>query len=149
MVFERAYKPHSGHADPHLHEDLTQTWTAVKGEGSIEVDGEERGFAEGDEVAIEPGTPHRDPWSGEGDLTVRATFNPSPPFIEAYGEALAHHMEHGTVNKQDDMPLLQIFVLVKEYDGRSYRAGIPVGLQKATLPLIAAIARLRGYRASY
>ncbi|MGZ5314222.1 MAG: cupin domain-containing protein, partial [Solirubrobacterales bacterium] len=47
-------------ADPHLHEDLTQTWTAVKGEGSIEVDGEERGFAEGDEVAIEPGTPHRD-----------------------------------------------------------------------------------------
>jgi mannose-6-phosphate isomerase-like protein (cupin superfamily) len=149
MVYERAYKAHSGHADPHLHQDLTQTWRVIDGEGSIEVDGEVRRFAAGDEVAIEPGTPHRDPFTGEGDLTVRATFAPCPPFIEAFGEAIAHHAGNGTLNDQDELPLLQILLLAKEYDGRSYRAGIPVWLQKATLPLVAGVARLRGYRASY
>lgn len=149
MSFERAYKPHSGKADPHFHQDFTQTWRALNGEGTIEIDGEQRRFAAGDEIAIEPGTPHRDPFSGEGDLTVRGTFTPCPPFIEAFAEALVHHTQEGTVNDQDEMPLLQILLIAKEFDGHSYRAGVPVALQKATLPLVAAIARLRGYRAAY
>ena len=39
MSFERLYKPNTGKADPHLHLDFTQTWQAVTGEGSIEVEG--------------------------------------------------------------------------------------------------------------
>lgn len=149
MSFERRYAPNTGRADPHLHRDLTQTWQAVLGEGALEVDGQERPLRAGESVAIEPGTPHRDPWSGDGAFTVRGHFAPCPAFIEAYAEAWAHHMREGTVNDQDEMPLMQILLLVKETDGRSYRAGIPVGIQKATLPLVAAAARLRGFRASY
>jgi Cupin domain len=63
MKFERSLAPGTGRTDPHLHEDLTQTWEALSGEGMIEVDASEREFRTGDRVAISPGTPHRDPWN--------------------------------------------------------------------------------------
>ena len=146
LSIERLLKPDSGHADPHFHLDFTQTWEAVQGEGLIEAAGEQRSFRAGDREVITPGTPHRDPWNpGPGELIVRGTFKPCPPFIEAYSEALVHHFREGTTNKQDEMPLLQIFAIAAETDGRSYRAGIPVALQRASLPLAARIARLRGF----
>jgi hypothetical protein len=40
-------------------------------------------------------------------------------------------------------------VIAKATDGRSYGASPPVGVQKATLPLLAAFGRLRGYKPSY
>jgi mannose-6-phosphate isomerase-like protein (cupin superfamily) len=150
MSFERSYKPGTGRADPHYHLDFTQTWEAVQGDGEIEVEGEARPFKAGDRLAIEPGTPHRDPFNpSEGEFIARGTFEPSTPFIEAYAEAWAHHMTEGTVNDQDEMPLLQILAIAKETDGKSYRSGVPRALQSATLPLVAAVARLRGYRTSY
>jgi hypothetical protein len=150
MSFERTFAPSTGRADPHYHLDFTQTWEAVQGRGEIEVDGEPREFIAPTRIDIEPGTPHRDPYlAGHGEFVVRGTFTPCTDFIEAYAEAWAHHMREGTVNDQDEMPLMQILAIAKETDGQSYRAGIPRGLQRASLPLVSAIARLRGYRASY
>lgn len=150
MSFERVYAPDTGRADPHLHQDFTQLWEAVQGEGEIEVDGETRAFKAGDRISVEPGTPHRDPYNpGEGQLVARGTFDPINDFIEAYAEAWAHHMSEGTVNGQDEMPLLQILVIANATDGRSFRAGVPIAVQKASAPLVALIGRLRGYRASY
>jgi mannose-6-phosphate isomerase-like protein (cupin superfamily) len=150
LSIERDYAPRTGHADPHYHLDLTQTWECLKGEGLVEVDGKERRFATGDRVELSPETPHRDPWlPGEGTLRIRGYFDPTNPFIEAYTAAFAHHLTAGTTNSQDDMPLLQIFAMVKETDGQSFRAGIPRVIQKASLPVVRLIARLRGYRASY
>jgi mannose-6-phosphate isomerase-like protein (cupin superfamily) len=150
MSFERRYAPDTGRADPHYHLDFTQTWEALGGEGVIEVDGEERPFVRGDRAQVEPGTPHRDPWNpGDGRLVVRGTFDPCTAFIEGYAEAWAHHFSEGTVNDQDEMPLMQILLIAKETGGKSYRAGVPKALQDLSLPLVAAIARMRGFRAAY
>ena len=150
MIFERLYKPGTGRADPHLHLDFVQTWEGVEGEGMIEVEGEEREFRAGDRVELPLDTPHRDPYNpGGGDLRARGVFEPGTEFVERYAKAWAHHFREGTANSQDEMPLMQILLIAKETDGRSYRAGVPVGLQRATLPLVAALGRLRGYRASY
>ena len=150
IVFDRVYAPRTGHADPHLHLDFTQNWEALEGEGKIEVDGEQRDFSAGDLVSLSPDTRHRDPWTEEGGkLKVRARFEPNPEFIVAYAEAWGHHLRQGTVNDQDEMPIIQILVIAHATNGQSYRAGVPVALQKTTLPLVAAIGRLRGYRASY
>jgi mannose-6-phosphate isomerase-like protein (cupin superfamily) len=150
MSFERTYAPRTGRADPHRHLDFTQTWEAVQGEGEIEVDGETREFKAPDRVAIEPATPHRDPWNpGDGKLVVRGTFDPIIEFIEAYAEAWAHHLSEGTVNDQDEMSLLQILVIAKATDGQSYAAGVPIPVQKLFLPLAARFGKLRGLRASY
>jgi mannose-6-phosphate isomerase-like protein (cupin superfamily) len=153
MKFERSFAPGTGQADPHLHEDLTQTWEALSGEGMIEVDGAEREFRTGDRVAIQPGVTHRDPWNpSAADLHVRGTFDPDNDFIEAYASAYAHHLtqgENGRLNDQDEMPLLQILVVAQATNGRSYGASPPVAIQKLALPLAAAFGRLRGYRPSY
>jgi mannose-6-phosphate isomerase-like protein (cupin superfamily) len=149
MKFERSWKPNSGRGEPHYHEDFTQTWDAITGAGFVEVDGERRPFLAGDRVVLEAGRPHRDPFTEEGELTIRGTFTPCPPFIEDYASALVHHMENGTVNSQDDIPILQILLVARHADGRSYRSGIPKSLQTATLPLVAGLARLRGMRPSY
>lgn len=47
------------------------------------------------------------------------------------------------------MPLLQIFVTSRATNGRSWAGSPPIPVQKASLPLLAAIGRLRGYRPSY
>jgi mannose-6-phosphate isomerase-like protein (cupin superfamily) len=152
MKAERSFAPGSGRADPHLHEDLTQTWEVLSGEGRIEVDGIEREFRTGDRVELTPGTKHRDPWnpgSGGAELHLRGTFEPNNDFIEAYTEAYAHLLVEGRLNEQEELPLLQILVIAKATDGRSYGASPPVAIQKAALPLMAAFGRLRGYKASY
>jgi mannose-6-phosphate isomerase-like protein (cupin superfamily) len=151
MKFERSFAPGTGRTDPHLHQDLTQTWEALSGEGMIEVDGEERQFSAGDRVAVSPGTAHRDPWTpSTAKLHVRGIFEPVNDFIEAYAEAYVHHLsESGRLNDQDEQPLLQIFVTSRATNGRSWAASPAIGIQKAGLPLMAAIGRLRGYKPSY
>jgi quercetin dioxygenase-like cupin family protein len=151
MKFERSFATATGRTDPHLHEDLTQTWEVLSGEGRIEVEGTERQFRTGDRVAIEPGTRHRDPWnpSGGGELHVRGTFDPDNDFIERYAEAYAHLLTEGRLNDQEELPLLQILVIAQATKGRSYGASPPIAVQKATLPLLAAFGRLRGYKPSY
>ena len=120
------------------------------GGGEIEVDGAEREFRQGDRVEVPPGTKHRDPRNpGPGELHVRASFDPNNDFIEAYGAAYAHLLENGGLNEQEELPLLQILVIAKALDGRSYGGSPPVAIQKASLPLLAAVGRMRGYRASY
>jgi mannose-6-phosphate isomerase-like protein (cupin superfamily) len=150
MKVERSFAPGTGRADPHLHEDLTQTWEALSGEGMIEVEGAEREFRTGDRVAIPPGARHRDPWNpGDAPLHVRGTFDPDNDFIEGYSGAYAHLLTEGGLNDQEEMPLLQIIVVSQATRGRSYGASPPVTVQKLAQPLLAAVGRLRGYRPSY
>jgi mannose-6-phosphate isomerase-like protein (cupin superfamily) len=151
LKIERSYAPGTGRSDPHLHEDLTQTWEALSGEGRIEVDGNEREFRTGDRVEMTPGLHHRDPWNptGSGELHVRGTFDPDNDFIERYTEAYAHLLTEGGLNDQDELPLLQILVIAQATNGRSYGASPPVGVQKVALPFLAAFGRLRGYKPSY
>jgi mannose-6-phosphate isomerase-like protein (cupin superfamily) len=150
MKFERSFAPGTGRVDPHLHEDLTQTWEALSGEGMIEVDGTEREFRTGDRVAIPPGTRHRDPWNpGDAELHARGTFEPDNDFIEGYASAYAHLLTEGGLNDQDELPLLQILVVSRATSGRSYGASPPVPVQKALLPVMSAVGRLRGYKPSY
>src|SRR5262249_55556717 len=153
LLAERGFAPGKGKAGGHFHEDFTQTWEALSGEGRIEVDGQEREFRTGDRVVVEPGTKHRDPWNpSSAELHVRGSFAPPNEFIEAFFDAYAHQLtlgEKGNLNDQDEPPLLQILVLIKETDARSYGASPPVAIQKATLPLMAAAGRLRGFKPSY
>jgi|SRR5581483_8969928 len=150
LSFERGHAPNTGRADPHYHLDFTQTWEALDGEGEIEVNGETRPLRKGDRVVLEPGTPHRDPYlPGDGPLRIRGSFDPCTPFVESFADVWAHHLREGTVDDQDQIPLIQILVIAEETGARSYATGVPRILQRAGLPFIAAYGRLRGYKPSY
>ena len=148
VVIERMFPPNTGHAEPHVHLDFDQTFEVVSGSGRIGVDRAERELAVGDRVELPIGTPHRDLWNeGPGEMVGRLTIEPVPRFVEMYATTWMDLYAKGETNDQDEMPLLQILVIVQASDGKNFAAGPPRWLQKAGLPLIAAIGRLRGYRA--
>ena len=151
---ERSLAPGSGLSDPHLHQDYTETWEALSGQGRIEVDGDEHEFRKGDRVVIEPGTSHRNPWNtGTEALHIRVILDPSNDFLEAFMSAFAQHLvdgEDGRLTKTEEMPLLGILVIANATKSRTYGASPPVPVQKMLLPFLAFFGRnVRGYRPSY
>jgi mannose-6-phosphate isomerase-like protein (cupin superfamily) len=147
IVFDRVMPPGKGKADPHIHLDCDQDYEIVAGSATLEVSGRTRTLVAGETINIPRSTAHRDPYNVSGaELRFRATISPCPPFIDAFGRALAEGYLSGSVNAQDELPILKIFVLAQAFDGQSFRAGIPLGLQRAMLPAAAALGRLLGYR---
>ena len=147
IVFDRVMPPGKGQADPHLHLDCDQHYEIQSGSATVEVEGTQRTLLAGERLDIARGTVHRDPYNAsEAELRFRVKIEPCPPFIDAFGRALAEGYQTGELTDQDELPVLKILVLTRAFNGESYRGGMPVGLQRAMLPLLAVVGRLRGYR---
>jgi hypothetical protein len=148
LEVERLYKARTGKADPHVHLDFEQSFEVVDGAMTMTLDGEEREYGPGDSVLVRRHAPHVDPWNAsDADLRVRARFEPVPEFVEGYTETLGHAMRDGSrLNEQGEFRQLQLFVVLHELRAQSYTSRLPIGLQKALMPALAAVGRLRGYR---
>lgn len=150
LVFERRYPPATGKADAHLHLDFTQSWEVVAGTATAAVAGQTRRLAMGQSAEIQPGTKHQDPYNETGaELAVRWQIEPVTQFIEGFMNAYSHLLVRDELDDQDEFPALQLFVILNATKAKSYAANFPIALQKATLPLLGAIGRIRGYRPSY
>jgi mannose-6-phosphate isomerase-like protein (cupin superfamily) len=149
-VIERLMKPHTGKADAHVHLDYAERFEILDGTATVEVDGREVTAGPGETVEVPPGTRHRNPYNAtDSDLHLRHIASPGGPFADAFVSSLGHHMEQDTVNEQGEFSDLQLFVVLRATRAQSYRAGIPVALQKPVIALGAALGRLRGYKAGY
>jgi mannose-6-phosphate isomerase-like protein (cupin superfamily) len=147
IVFERVMPPGKGKADPHVHLDCDQHYEVLSGAATFEISGTTRTLAGGETADVPRVTPHRDPYNrSTSELRFRVAITPCPPFIDAFGRALAEGYQSGALNTQDELPILKILVLARAFDGQSYRAGLPIGVQKALLPAAAGIGRLLGHR---
>jgi mannose-6-phosphate isomerase-like protein (cupin superfamily) len=150
MVIERVIKPGTGKADPHVHFDYVESFEIIDGTATIEVDGRAVSAGPGERVELPIGTPHRNPYNDTAaDLHLRHMAAPGNVFVEAFVTSLGHHMERDTVNDQGEFSQLQLFVLLHGTRAQSYRAGLPIWLQKPVLALGALLGRLRGYKAGY
>jgi mannose-6-phosphate isomerase-like protein (cupin superfamily) len=147
-VQERVVPPGTGKAGPHYHLDFFQTWEILDGTATMSVENEERTLRAGDRVELPEGTVHADPWNeGAEDMTMRLTIEPVPRFVEVYAKTWLDGFVKGNLNDQDELPLLNILVIARATNGQSFASSPPRWVQNATLPLFAAIGRLRGYRA--
>jgi mannose-6-phosphate isomerase-like protein (cupin superfamily) len=148
MEIELLIKPRSGKAAAHVHPDFEQHYEVLEGRATATVDGAERTLEAGERLQVPREVAHVDPWNaGDADLRLRHRATPTNAFIEAFVETLGQRMERDELDKHGNLPLLQILVLLRATRGQSYVTGPPRGFQRATLPLMAAIGRLRGYRA--
>lgn len=71
------------------------------------------------------------------------------PFIEVFTRTLKALMERDDLDDQDDQDeftQLQLFTVVRAGNVDSWKAGLPVWLQRPVIALGAAIGRLRGFR---
>lgn len=146
VVFERGMSPRMGRVDPHYHLDCDQDYEFLEGE-----------LDDGDRRKPTRLWPRREGLGSERDLPTttpstrltkpikfRTAITPSPALITAYGDTLAHSFATGSVNRREELPLLQILALTHATDGNSFRAGIPRTIQRVMLPAANALARLRG-----
>jgi mannose-6-phosphate isomerase-like protein (cupin superfamily) len=144
--FERVLPPGTGKGDAHVHLDYVQRFEVASGTGKMTIDGGMRVLSAGEAVEVARATKHQDAWNeGPGELTWRMTIEPVPRFIEVYAETWFDAFSRGDLNDQDEMPILQIMRIIRETDAQSFAATPPIPIQKAALPLAAAIARMRGY----
>jgi hypothetical protein len=63
--------------------------------------------------------------------------------MKAYCETMFARAIEGRLNGQDELPLLQVAVVLVDMDAQ---ASAPHSYQRATLPLLATLGRWRGYR---
>jgi mannose-6-phosphate isomerase-like protein (cupin superfamily) len=144
--WERMLPPGTGKAAAHVHLDYDQRFEVLAGTGRLTIEGEERLLSAGESAEIPPRTKHQDVWNeGPEEVTWRMTIAPVPRFIEVYAQTWFDAFSRGALNDQDEMPILQIMRIIRETDAQSFAAFPPIPIQKATLPLAAWIARMRGY----
>jgi quercetin dioxygenase-like cupin family protein len=150
LRFERLYKPRTGRADPHLHLDFTHSWEVLEGRCRYQLKGDAHDLGPGEAATINTGTPHRDLHNPfEQDARARFHITPCTTFVETFFETLVWLFERGKLDEQESFSQLQLFVILHATHAQSYAAGAPIWLQKAALPLLAAIGRRRGYQARY
>jgi hypothetical protein len=75
---------------------------------------------------------HYAPRTGKADPHYHLDFTQTGE--AQYAEAWAHHMREGTVNEQDEIPLLQILVIARATDGQSYTSRCPRGFRSSPCP---------------
>ena len=147
-VVERLLRPKSGKADAHVHRDWTQRFEVVEGEARVRVGKEApRLLATGDTVEILPGVGHVDPWNESDAPTVtRNIVSPVTPFVHVVFATLGEALAAGRLDPQDGLTFLQMAAALHEGHADSWGEQPPIAIQRVVIPVIAAIARARGFR---
>lgn len=134
---------------PHMHAIQTESFEIIAGQGKWQLEGITYDLQPGDKVEVPPGVSHVNPWrAGDGVLHVRQCNTPGLDF-DVYFETPFKAAQRGKANADGDIDQLHQAVILNQARSKSYLSGAPVWLQKATLPILAAIGRLRGDRFRY
>jgi mannose-6-phosphate isomerase-like protein (cupin superfamily) len=147
LEFERSLPPGTGKLSPHVHLDFRQTFTIVQGRTRAALGREKMVLGPGETLDVPPGAGHLDPWNpGPEHAVVRNRISPVPMVIRAYVETMIAQAVAGRLNRQDEFSFLQLAVLLRETNGQSFDSRFPVGVQRASIPILAALGRQLGYR---
>ena len=148
LEYELVFRPQGFAAQEHLHPRQEERHEVLEGALGIVVGGRERRLDPGDVEVVPPGTPHR--IFPASDEPVRAVFESRPALrSEQLLATLFALGREGKVDAKGNPKPLQLAVIGREFaeEGRSTRP--PAAIQSVLLPPLAALGRLRGYRAVY
>lgn len=144
------YVSPGGYVRNHLHPRQEETFTGIAGRFVMDVDGERRTIEPGDSVVLPAGTPHgfaAAPEAAQLRVTVRPALRLAPFFRASLG--LSRDGKLSLPVKGLPKPLLLNALLLHRYRAEVAAPELPVWLQRPIWRVLALVARLRGYRASY
>lgn len=140
----------------HLHPQATETFTVHSGRGRYALDGEERDLGPGEQAVLPAGVPHIHPWSVSNEplryRQVAASAVPAERELEAALEGLRTLFALAAEGRTDARGVpnaLQLAVIGHAMMPGTYLARPSVAVQRAALPVVAAIGRALGYRPTY
>lgn len=133
------------HAVEHVHPHQTETITVRSGSMGVEKDGERAVLGPGESVTFDPGDAHAFWNAGDRELAIEVELRPAMRtelFMRfAFGLSQVGH------TTRSGIPLnpLRLGLLMDEFDGHLYLAGIPVVVQRLGARILGPLARLAGY----
>jgi quercetin dioxygenase-like cupin family protein len=135
---------------PVMHKHLLQdeSFEVISGQLTYVLEGQPpKTIGPGEKVTLPKGVGHTHYNDGDVDLLMYQSVSPSLDF-EPFVEALHHHMLQGSL-KEGQPPFLQLMVWMKEMEGKTCVASIPLGIQFFLASILAPLGKWMGYRAFY
>jgi mannose-6-phosphate isomerase-like protein (cupin superfamily) len=146
LVVRRTLKPRQGRTLKHYHLDFVERFTIESGTATVKVDRSTRELGPGEEVAIQLGEAHLNPFNrGDADLVMLHAFEPATDFSREYVDAYGRLLARDNVMPSGEMPLAAAFAVQERTGAQTYSAQAPRFLQQRLVgPLGARLARRAG-----
>jgi mannose-6-phosphate isomerase-like protein (cupin superfamily) len=132
----------------HVHPSIHERLRVVSGSVGIFIDGAISIAEIGKTIEIPPGVPHRFWNAGIVEAKLLMDIRPANRF-EAFTRNMIGLAQDGKTNPKGMPNLLQLAVLTREFDDVIQFLSPPRFLQSTLFPILAPIARMRGYKGSY
>ena len=131
----------------HIHTLQDETFEVISGELSVWMNGSTKIFSAGEKVTLPKSVPHNH--FNNQDCPVVYIHTVSPALDFGYLIKTVVGLAADGKSKNGKNSLIQDLVTLKYIDSKTYRADMPVGIQKTLAGIMAPIGRLLGYRAIY
>jgi mannose-6-phosphate isomerase-like protein (cupin superfamily) len=140
----------SGNSGPpeHYHPTYEEHFEVIEGEYVFVVDGERRTLTAGDEITVPPNTRHT--YRNESSELATNIGEARPPAqIEEVVTTMFGLAHEGKVGENGEPTFLQLMTMVSELSDDTVFTSPPPLVQKALATVLAPVARLVGYKATY
>ena len=133
----------------HLHPIQEERFEVVSGAPIFRIEGTERAAMPGDVVTVPVGVSHIFRNGGDEELRMISEYRPGLKSVETFFATFFGLAADGKIDKRGRPRLLQSVLTLWEVRDYFVVTRPPPSLQRLLFPPLAALARLRGYRASY
>jgi mannose-6-phosphate isomerase-like protein (cupin superfamily) len=132
----------------HVHTRQQERFELVSGAVRVRVGKTWRELSAGESIVAPPFMAHDLRNENDSEARLMVEFRPAMN-TEAVLETVCALARDGKVGKRGVPNALALAVITRGLGDETYLAGMPVGLQRATLPLLAALGRVLGYPAEH
>src|SRR5215213_7748783 len=150
LLCSESYYPFAGAVEPeHVHPLQESGAEVISGSLCFRVDGEERQLRAGESITIPANTPHFF-WNDaqEEEAHFIGWFRPALE-IDRFFESFFGLAQDGKLNEKGLPSMLQLAVMVPRFGDEIRLTSPPWAVQRATVGMLAPIAKLLGYRPEY
>ncbi len=136
-------------ARSHFHQSQEESFVVLEGRFGYKI-GNRTGVAQTGETVVCPiSVPHSQWNAGDGILRIYYEHRPALTSAEIFFETFFGLSRDGKLSAKGDIQLLQAAVLLQEVGNFIRPSSPPIAVQNALFPALAALGRMRGYRARY
>ena len=142
-------KPGSYVVRAHIHPSQEESFVILSGKYGYQI-GDRKGIALPGETLVCPvGVSHSQWNAGDSILRIYYEHRPALTSAEIFFETQFGLSRDGKLSPKGDINLLQGAVLLQEVGDFIRPSSPPIAVQATLFPMLAAIGRIRGYRARY
>lgn len=133
------------HAVKHVHPHQEETLTVQRGEMGIDENGERAVLEPGERVTFEPGDAHAFWNAGDEELEIEVELRPAMRTDLFMRFAFGLSQVGKTTRSGIPLNPLRLGLLMDEFDGHLYLAGVPIPIQRLGARILGPLARRCGY----